>query len=68
MDLRVGGKIKFDDGEGAIYEAVITEFNRPYSFVFREVNDLLEMRIDVVDEGCTLNFVIRLMIEKWRYI
>ncbi|ALC91642.1 hypothetical protein AM500_19015 [Bacillus sp. FJAT-18017] len=56
MDLRVGGKIKFDDGEGSIYEAVITELNPPDSFCFREVDDLLEMSIHEVDQGCTLMF------------
>ena len=56
MDLRVGGKIKFDDGEGSIYEAVITEFNPPHSFCFREIDDLLEIRIHVANQGCTLTF------------
>ncbi|MRG87608.1 SRPBCC family protein [Salinibacillus xinjiangensis] len=56
MELRVGGKIKFDDGEGSTYEAVITEFNPPYSFYFREVDDLLAMNIHEADQGCTLTF------------
>jgi uncharacterized protein YndB with AHSA1/START domain len=56
MDLSVGGKIKFDDGEGSIYEAVITKLNPPYLFCFREVDDLLETSINVVDQGCTLTF------------
>ncbi|WP_078427421.1 SRPBCC domain-containing protein [Alkalihalobacterium alkalinitrilicum] len=56
IDLCVGGKIKFDDGEGSIYEAVITELNPPYSFCFREVDDLLDMSIHVADQGCTMTF------------
>ncbi|SEM77250.1 Uncharacterized conserved protein YndB, AHSA1/START domain [Mesobacillus persicus] len=56
MDLRVGGKIKFDDGEGSIYEAVITEFNPPYSFCFLEVDDLLEVSLHGTEEGCSLSF------------
>ena len=56
MDLKVGGKIKFDDGEGSIYEAVITELNPPNSFCFREVDDLLEISIHDTDQGCTLTF------------
>ncbi|WP_100407746.1 SRPBCC family protein [Bacillus solitudinis] len=56
MDLTVGGQIKFNDGEGSIYEAVITELNPPYSFCFREVDDLLEIRIHEAAQGCTLTF------------
>ncbi|SES66864.1 Uncharacterized conserved protein YndB, AHSA1/START domain [Salinibacillus kushneri] len=56
MDLSVGGKIKFDDGEGATYEAVITELNPPYSFRFREIDDLLDISIHTTDQGCTLTF------------
>ncbi|MBU9721714.1 MULTISPECIES: SRPBCC family protein [Bacillaceae] len=56
MDIRVGGKIKFDDGEGSVYEAVITELNPPYSFCFKEVDDLLEIRIHEAEHGCTLTF------------
>ncbi|WP_096200004.1 SRPBCC domain-containing protein [Bacillus sp. FJAT-45350] len=56
MDLSVGGKIKFDDGEGSIYEAVITELNPPYSFCFKEVDDLLEISIHEAGQGCALMF------------
>ncbi|GAE27968.1 hypothetical protein JCM9140_4137 [Halalkalibacter wakoensis JCM 9140] len=56
MDLNVGGKIKFDDGEGSIYEAVITELNPPHSFCFREVDDLVDIRIKEGDQGCILTF------------
>ncbi|MDQ0159462.1 SRPBCC domain-containing protein [Alkalibacillus salilacus] len=56
MDLQVGGKIVFDDGEGTVYEAVITEFNPPWTFYFREVDDLLHMHLDATNNGCLLNF------------
>lgn len=56
MDLKVGGKIKFDDGEGSMYEAVITEFDPPNSFCFQEVDDLVEISISKVDEGSALTF------------
>ena len=39
MDLRLGGEIAFDDGEGTTYTATITELEIPYSFGFREVED-----------------------------
>ena len=38
LELRVGGKIGFDDGEGATYEGVITKLTSPYAFEFQEVN------------------------------
>ncbi|MBE4906498.1 SRPBCC family protein [Bacillus luteolus] len=56
MNISVGGKIKFDDGEGSIYEAVITELNPPNSFCFREVDDLIEISIHEEDQGCILTF------------
>jgi len=56
MNLQVGGKIMFDDGEGSVYEAVITEFNPPSSFTFREVDDLLHMQLDAMSNGCLLTF------------
>ncbi|SDM87357.1 SRPBCC domain-containing protein [Sediminibacillus halophilus] len=43
MDLRLGGKIHFDDGEGAEYEALITELDYPRSFAFREMEDVIEL-------------------------
>lgn len=56
MDLVVGGMIKFDDGEGSTYEAVITELTPPNSFCFKEFDDLLEISIHEADQGCTLRF------------
>lgn len=40
MDLRVGGRLGFDDGEGTTYEAVVTELDPPRVFAFREIDDL----------------------------
>ncbi len=56
MDLSVGGKLTFDDGEGLKYEGIITEFSPPNSFCFREVDDFLEMKIEEADQGCVLTF------------
>lgn len=56
MDHRVGGKIKFDDGEGSVYEAVITEFNPPNPFCFREIDDLLEISLLEDNKGCIMTF------------
>ncbi|MFA9559982.1 SRPBCC domain-containing protein [Evansella sp. AB-rgal1] len=56
MDFRVGGKLTFNDGEGTKYEAVITELNPPFTFCFREVEDLIEIRISASVQGCTMTF------------
>lgn len=56
MDLRVGVKIKFDDGEGTAYEAVITELDPPHTFYFQEVDDLIDIRLHISSQGCTLTF------------
>ncbi|MFD1173297.1 SRPBCC family protein [Oceanobacillus picturae] len=56
MDLEVGGKIKFDDEEGTTYEAIITDFNPPYSFCFKEMADLLEISIEEADQGSIMTF------------
>ncbi|WP_042221890.1 SRPBCC domain-containing protein [Oceanobacillus manasiensis] len=56
MELKVGGKIKFDDGEGSNYEAVITEYNPPSTFCFKEMDDLLEISIQAADQGSTMSF------------
>lgn len=57
MDLKVGGKIFLDDGEGMKYEAVITEYDPPYLFSFREVNDLIEISLEEDEKGCHMTFV-----------
>ncbi|WP_233275771.1 SRPBCC domain-containing protein [Salibacterium aidingense] len=57
MDLRTGGEIAFDDGEGTVYEAVITELDEPHTFAFREVDDYLQMSLQDEKEGCRLIFI-----------
>ncbi|WP_077622661.1 SRPBCC domain-containing protein [Sediminibacillus massiliensis] len=56
MELKEGGAIAFDDGEGSIYEAVITQLDEPRIFAFREVDDLIEITMQEEQEGCKLNF------------
>ncbi|MQA09083.1 MAG: hypothetical protein GEU98_11165 [Pseudonocardiaceae bacterium] len=56
MDLRVGGKLGFDDGEGSTYEAVVTELDPPRVFAFREVDDTLRIELRPEGEGCLMIF------------
>ncbi|WP_307393914.1 SRPBCC family protein [Bacillus horti] len=56
MDLRIGGKIAFDDGEGTTYDSTITELDKPYLFGFREVDDLIKISLHEEDEGCRMIF------------
>lgn len=56
MDLKLGGKIAFDDGEGTTYTATITEFETPYLFGFREVDDLINISLQEEDKGCRMIF------------
>ncbi len=56
IDLRVGGKIAFDDGEGTTYEGIITELKKPHTFEFREVDDLLQISLSEEDAGCKMIF------------
>jgi len=56
MDLRVGGKLKFDDGEGSIYEGEIFQLEVPASFCFKEIEDLLEIYIREEKQGCKMTF------------
>ncbi|MBD1383260.1 SRPBCC family protein [Metabacillus arenae] len=56
MDLRSGGKIAFDDGEGSTYEGIITELKKPHTFEFREVDDLIQISLLEEDEGCQMVF------------
>ena len=56
MDLRVGGEIAFDDGEGTTYSATITELEMPYLFGFREIDDLLNISLQEEENGCRLIF------------
>ncbi|MGM0852713.1 MAG: SRPBCC family protein [Bacillota bacterium] len=56
MDLRLGGKIAFDDGEGTTYSGTITELEKPYLFGFREVDDLIKISLREEGEGCRMIF------------
>lgn len=58
MDLRIGGEISFDDGEGTTYKATVTEFEKPYLFGFREVDDLINISLheEHEDKGCRMIF------------
>jgi uncharacterized protein YndB with AHSA1/START domain len=56
MDLRLGGKITFDDGEGTTYTATVTELEKPYLFGFREVDDLINISLWEEDKGCRMIF------------
>lgn len=55
MDLRIGGKISFDDGEGSQYTATITALEEPYLLAFSEMDDLI--RIELLEyKGCRMVF------------
>ncbi|WP_018932939.1 SRPBCC domain-containing protein [Gracilibacillus lacisalsi] len=56
MEVEVGGKLKFDDGEGSVYEGEVLELEEPHTFVFKEVDDLLDMRITEKEDGCLFTF------------
>jgi len=56
MDLRLDGKIAFDDGEGTTYTATITELEKPYLFGFREVDDLINISLREEGKGCRMIF------------
>lgn len=57
MDLRVGGEIQFDDGEGTKYKATITELEKPYIFAFREIDDLIHISLEGENDGCKMTFI-----------
>ena len=56
MDIRLGGKIAFDDGEGTTYEGTITELAQPYLFGFQEVDDSIRISLQEEDKGCRMIF------------
>jgi uncharacterized protein YndB with AHSA1/START domain len=65
LDLRLGGKIRFDDGQGMIMDAVITELDPPRAFAFserapaemeRESDDLVHFELRPDGAGCLLIF------------
>ncbi|MBU7599331.1 SRPBCC domain-containing protein [Streptomyces sp. P38-E01] len=65
LEPRVGGRISFDDGEGTIYPATVTDFEPPLLFAFdehdpadseREYDDHLRVELHEDPAGCLLVF------------
>src|SRR5215207_7904670 len=65
LDLRVGGKIRFDNGQGMTMDAVVTELDPPRLFAFseqapaemqRESRDLVHFELRPDGAGCLLIF------------
>ncbi len=65
MQLRVGGTIRFDDGQGIVMDAVVTVLDPPRVFAFsehappemsRESDDLIHFELRPVGGGCLLVF------------
>jgi uncharacterized protein YndB with AHSA1/START domain len=65
IDLRVGGAIRFDDGQGTTMDATIVELDPPRIFAFserapadmsRESNDLVHFELHPDGQGCLLIF------------
>ncbi len=65
MDLRLGGKIGFDDGEGTTYQGNITDLEEPYLFGFREGDDLINISLVEQGEGCRMVFTHTFNDESW---
>ncbi len=59
LDLRLGGRVSFDDGEGTTYEGVVTELDRPWRFAFTEGDELLRLELRPHDDGCLLTLTHR---------
>ncbi|PPA69520.1 SRPBCC family protein [Jeotgalibacillus proteolyticus] len=56
MDLRIGGRISFDDGEGTTYSGTITDLKEPYVFGFKEMEDQIYITLEEGKEGCRMIF------------
>ena len=65
MDLKLGGNISFDDGEGTTYKGTITELEKPYLFGFREVGDLINISLQEEDKGCRMIFTHTFKDDSW---
>ena len=65
MDLKLGGKIAFDDGEGTTYNGIITELDKPYLFGFREVDDLINISLQEEDKSCRMIFTHTFNDDSW---
>lgn len=57
INLKIGGEIAFDDGEGSKYTATITEFEKPYLFSFREMDDLVSISLKEENSRCSILFM-----------
>lgn len=65
LDLRVGGAMRFDDGEGTVLDGVVVELDPPRRFAFsehapeemrRENDDLVRFELEPDGDGCLLVF------------
>lgn len=56
IDLRVGGTINFDDGEGTTYAGAVTELVPERVFAFSEESDLLHIELRPDGPGTLLIF------------
>jgi uncharacterized protein YndB with AHSA1/START domain len=52
LDLRIGGAIRFDGGDGTPFGGAITDLDPPHDFGFREVDDLLHFALRPDGAGC----------------
>ncbi|WP_404407956.1 SRPBCC family protein [Jeotgalibacillus malaysiensis] len=57
MDLKPGGEIGFDDGEGTTYKGVITEIEEPVLFGFNEEGDLIRISLEQKENGSQMTFI-----------
>lgn len=55
MDLRPGGTLVFDDGQGGTTEAIVTAYDPPRVFAFRESESLVRFDLRPADGGCLLD-------------
>lgn len=65
MDLRIGGQISFNDGEGTTYNGTITALEKPYLFGFREVDDLINISLQEEGKGCRMIFTHTFNDDSW---
>jgi uncharacterized protein YndB with AHSA1/START domain len=56
LELRVGGRITFDDGEGTVYHGEIRELEPHSVFSFTEADDLIHIELRPLDRSCLLIF------------
>lgn len=56
LELQVGGKVAFDDGEGTIYQGEIRELDPPGVFSFSEEDDLVHIELQPDGDECLMIF------------